>query len=57
MFKNQFNKINIFKEKTVIKKKNIKKLMKGLVIFIKSLKKVSINYKFITLSYIKIKIK
>jgi len=31
--------------------------MEGLVVFIKSLKKVGINYKFITLSHIKIKIK
>ena len=31
--------------------------MEGLVIFIKLLKKVGIDYKLITLSYIKIKIK
>ena len=31
--------------------------MEGLVIFIKLLKKVGINYKLITLSHIKIKIK
>jgi hypothetical protein len=31
--------------------------MEGLVIFIKSLKKIGINYKLITPSYIKIKIK
>ena len=31
--------------------------MEGLVVFIKLLKKIGINYKLITLSYIKIKIK
>jgi hypothetical protein len=57
VFKSQLNKINIFKEGTAIKKGNIKKLIEGLVMFIKSLKKVSINYKLIMLSHIKIKIK
>ena len=57
MFKNQLNKINTYKEGTVIREKDIKKPIKGLVIFIKLLKKIYIDYKLITLSHIKIKIK
>ena len=57
MFKNQLNKINILKERTAVREENTKKLIEGLVVFIKSLKKVGINYKLITPSYIKIKIK
>ena len=57
MFKNQLDKINTFKEGTAAKKGNIKKLIKGLVVFIKSLKKVGIDYKLIMPSHIKIKIK
>jgi hypothetical protein len=57
VFKNQLDKINTFKEGTAAKKGNIKKLIKGLVVFIKSLKKVGIDYKLIMPSHIKIKIK
>ena len=57
MFKNQLNKINTYKKGTAIREKDIKKLIEGLVIFIKSLKKIGIDYKLITLSHIKIKIK
>ena len=57
MFKNQLNKINTLEERTAAKEGNIKKLMEGLVVFIKSLKKVGINYKLITPSHIKVKIK
>ena len=57
MFKNQLNKIDTYKEGIAIREKNIKKLIEGLVIFIESLKKIGINYKLITLSHIKIKIK
>ena len=56
MFKNQLDKINIFKEGIVIRGENIKKLIKELIVFIKSLKKVGIDYKLITPSHIKIKI-
>jgi C4-dicarboxylate transporter len=56
-FKSQFNKINTFKEGIAAKEENIKKLIEGSVVFIKSLKKVGIDYKLITLSHIKIKIK
>ena len=57
MFKNQLNKIDTYKEGIAVKEKDIKKLAEGLVVFIKSLKKVGINYKIITPNYIKIKIK
>ena len=57
MFKNQLNKINTYKKGIAIREKDIKKLIEGLVIFIKLLKKIGINYKLITLSHIKIKIK
>ena len=55
-FKNQLDKINIFEEGTPAREGNIKKLTEGLVMFIKLLKKVGINYKLIMPSHIKIKI-
>jgi len=55
-FKNQLDKINIFEEGTPAREGNIKKLVEGSVMFIKSLKKVGINYKSIMPSHIKIKI-
>ena len=56
MFKNQFDKIDTFKEGIAVREGNIKKLVEGLVVFIKSLKKVGIDYKLITPSHIKVKI-
>jgi hypothetical protein len=57
VFKSQFNKIDTLKKGIAVREGNIKKLIKGSVMFIKLLKKVGIDYKLITPSYIKIKIK
>jgi hypothetical protein len=57
VFKSQLNKINTFKKRIAAREGNIKKLTEGSVIFIKLLKKVGIDYKLITPSHIKIKIK